>query len=62
LIRKGVTTEHGFKTGPRPGSILVIEESSPDAALARIVDAPLVREGWFDIEVDPVSAFVSDIR
>ena len=62
LIRKGVITEHGFKTGPRPGFILVMDESSPEAALARIADAPLVREGWFDIEVDPVSAFASDIR
>jgi hypothetical protein len=61
LIRKGVITEHGFKTGLRPGFILVMDESSPEAALAGISNAPLVREGWFEIEVDPVSAFASDI-
>jgi hypothetical protein len=62
LVRKGVITEHGFKTGARPGFILIIESDSGDGALAAISNAPLVREGWFDIEVDRVSPFASDIR
>jgi hypothetical protein len=62
LVRKGVITEHGFKTGARPGFILVIEDDSAGGALAKISNVPLVREGWFEIEVDPVSPFVSDIR
>jgi hypothetical protein len=62
LVQKGVITEHGFKTGVRPGFILVIECDSGDGAFAAISNAPLVREGWFDIEVDPVSPFASDIR
>ena len=62
LVRKGVITEHGFKTGARPGFILVIDGESADGAFAAISSAPLVREGWFDIEVDRVSPFASDIR
>ncbi len=62
LIRKGVITEHGFKIGRRPGFVFIIEGDSEEAVLASVSDIPLIREGWFDVEVDPVSPFVSDIR
>ncbi len=62
LVRKGVITEHGFKIGSRPGFVLVIDGDSESAVHSAISQFPLVREGWFDVEIDPVSPFVSDIR
>jgi hypothetical protein len=62
LIRKGVITEHGFRIGSRPGFVFVIEGDSEEAVMASLADIPLIRDGWFDVEVDPVSPFVSDIR
>jgi hypothetical protein len=62
LIRTGVITEHGFKTGQRPGFVFVIEGDSEDAVRSLIAPFPLVREGWFDIDVDPVSPFLSSLQ
>jgi len=62
LIRTGVITEHGFKTGERPGFVFVIEGDSEDAVRSMIAPFPLVREGWFDIDVDPVSPFLSSLQ
>lgn len=62
LVRTGVISEHGFKTGSRPGFVLIINRDSEQAVQASISELPLVRERWFDIEVDPVSPFVCDIR
>jgi hypothetical protein len=62
LIRKGVITEHGFKVGPRLGFVFVIEGDSEEKVLASLSDIPLIREGWFDVEIDAVSPFLSDIH
>jgi len=57
-----VVTEHGFKIGQRPGFIFVIEGDSEEAVRATISNIPVVQGGWFDIEVDPLSPFLSDLR
>ena len=62
LIRKGVITEHGYKIGRRPGFVLVMEGDSEEAVRATISGFPLVQDGWFDLEVDPISPFRSDLR
>ena len=62
LIRKGVITEHGFKTGQRPGFIFVVESDSEEAVRSTIASLPFVRSGWFDIDIDPVTPFLSDLR
>ncbi|HKA62253.1 MAG TPA: hypothetical protein VKH83_07495 [Methylomirabilota bacterium] len=62
LIEKGVITEHGFKTGERPGFVFVMEGSSEAAVRSTIALFPLVQDGWFDIEVDPVTPFLTEMR
>ena len=62
LVRTGVVTEHGFKIGQRPGFIFVIEGDSEEAVRATISNIPVAQGGWFDIEVDPLSPFLSDLR
>jgi hypothetical protein len=55
-------TAHGFKIGQRAGFILIMEGDSEEAVQAAISRIPILRDGWFDIEVDPMSPFLSDIR
>ena len=62
LIEKGVITEHGYKTGDRPGFVFVMEGSSEAAVRSTIALFPMVQDGWFDIEVDPVTPFLSEVR
>src|SRR5262245_59506803 len=62
LVRTRVITEHGFKTGQPPGFIFVVAADSEAAAQAAIARIPILREDWFDIEVDPISPFRSDIH
>jgi len=62
LVRKGVITEHGYKIGRRPGFIIVMEGDTEEAVKDAITNFPMVREGWFDTEIDPISPFFSDIR
>jgi hypothetical protein len=62
LVRKGVITEHGFKIGQRPGFFLIMEGTSAEAVQAALAKIPILQEGWCDIEVDPISPFISDIR
>jgi muconolactone delta-isomerase len=62
LVRKGVITEHGYKIGQRPGFVLVIEGDSEEAVHSTVAGLPFLRDGWFDIEVDPISRFFSDLR
>jgi hypothetical protein len=62
LVRKGMITAHGFKIGQRAGFILIMEGDSEEAVQAAISRIPILRDGWFDIEVDPMSPFLSDIR
>ena len=62
LVRKGVITEDGFKIGQRPGFIFVVNADSEEAVRTEISKIPLLQEGWFDIEIDPISPFISDIR
>jgi hypothetical protein len=62
LVRKGMVTAHGFKIGQRAGFILIMEGDSEEAVQAAISRIPILRDGWFDIEVDPMSPFLSDIR
>ena len=62
LVRTGVVTEHGFKIGQCPGFIFVIQDDSEEAVRAAISKIPIVKDGWFDIEIDPVSPFLSDLR
>lgn len=62
LIEKGVITEHGYKTGERPGFVFVMEGSSEAAVRSAIALFPLVQDGWFDIEVDPVTPFLTEMR
>ena len=61
LIRAGVVSDHGYKTGRRPGFIFVVEGESEESVRAVVEKVPIVQEGWFDIEVDPISPFLSDI-
>jgi hypothetical protein len=62
LIQNGVITEHGYKTGERPGFVFVMEGSSEAAVRSTIALFPLVQDGWFDIEVDPLSPFLSELH
>ena len=62
LVRKGVITEHGSKIAQRPGFFLVIEGDSEEAVHSTVSALPFLRDGWFDIEVDPITRFLSDIR
>jgi Muconolactone delta-isomerase len=62
LVRRGVITAHGYKVGERPGFVLVVECESDGTLKTVMSSIPLVRDGWFHIEVDPLSPFVSDIR
>ncbi len=62
LIRTGVVSEHGYKIGARPGFVVVIESESEEDVRALISKLPLVELGWFDLEVDPVSPFRSDLH
>jgi hypothetical protein len=39
-----------------------MEGDSEEAVQAAISRLPILRDGWFDIEVDPMSPFLSDIR
>ena len=60
LVREGTITEHGYKIGQRLGFVFVIESESEEAVKAAISNWPLVRDGWFKIEIDPMSPFTSD--
>jgi hypothetical protein len=62
LVRRGVVGEHGFKIGQRPGFFLVMEGDSEEAVRGAIEKLPFLRDGWFEIEIDPMSRFLSDIR
>jgi hypothetical protein len=62
LVRKGVIMEHGFKIGQRPGFFLIMESDSEEAVQATISNIPILQEGWFEIEIDPISPLRSDIR
>jgi hypothetical protein len=62
LVRRDIVTEHGFKIGARPGIILIVRGDSEESVKAALSQIPLLREGWFDIEIDPISPFLSDIR
>ena len=62
LIRQGVITEHGYKIGRRFGFILIVRADSEEAAQGAISKIPLLQKGWFTIEIDPISPFVSDIQ
>ena len=62
LMRKGVITEHGFKIGQRPGFILIMEGDSEEVVQATLANISILQEGWFNIEVDPISPLRSDIR
>jgi hypothetical protein len=62
LVRTGVITEHGYKIGQRPGFFLVIEGDSEEAVHSTVSALPFLRDGWFDIEVDPITRFLSDVR
>ena len=57
LIRKGVISEHGYKIGSRLGFVFVIEGASEEAVRSTLSRIPLLRDGWFTIEIDPFSPF-----
>lgn len=57
LVRDGVVSEHGFKTGERPGFVLIMESDSEKAVRSTVTFFPLVQDGWFDLEIDPVTPF-----
>jgi hypothetical protein len=38
-----------------------VEGESEESVRAVVEQVPIVKEGWFDIEVDPVSPFLSDV-
>jgi hypothetical protein len=39
-----------------------MEGSSEAAVRSTIALFPMVQDGWFDIEVDPLTPFVSEVR
>jgi hypothetical protein len=39
-----------------------MEGDSEEAVRATLQGLPFVRDGWFDIEVDPMSRFISSLR
>ena len=61
-MRRGVITEHGYKVGQWPGFFLIMEGESEDAVRATLQGLPFLRDGWFDIEIDPLSRFITGIR
>jgi hypothetical protein len=40
LVRTGVISEHGFKTGSRPGFVLIIDRDSEEAVQAALSELP----------------------
>src|SRR5262245_52583149 len=62
LVRKGVITEHGYKIGSRPGFVLVVEGDSEEGVRSKLSRLPIVRDGWFTIEIDPFSPFLSNVH
>ena len=56
LVRHRIVTEHAFKVGSQPGVVLFLEAESEDAA-AEIVNAlPVVQNGLWVFDIDPISA------
>ena len=42
--------------------ILVKEGDSEDAVHSPLSRLPFLRDGWFKVEIDPVTPFLSDVR
>jgi hypothetical protein len=56
LVRKRVVAEFAFKVGKVPGVFLLMECESEDEAHNYIRKLPIVRDGWVDYQIDPISA------
>ena len=56
LVQKHVVVEFAFKAGKVPGVLLLMECESEDEARGYVEKLPVVRDGWFDYQIDPISA------
>jgi hypothetical protein len=56
LFQKRVVVEFAFKVGKVPGILLLMECDSEDEARSHIEKLPVVRDGWVDYQIDPISA------
>lgn len=55
LMRQGVLRDGMFKLGDRPGFAALCDAESADEVHAVLHTVPAVQEGWFEIEIAPLS-------
>ena len=55
LFQKHIVVEFAFKVGRVPGIFLLIEAESEDQVRGHIDKMPIVRDGWLDYQIDPIS-------
>ena len=56
LVRHRIVTEHAFKVGAQPGVVLFLEAESEDAAAGIVNALPVVQNGLWVFDIDPISA------
>ncbi len=57
LVRHRIVTEHVYKVGAQPGVVLFLEADSEDAAAEIVNGLPVVQNGLWVFDIDPISAF-----
>lgn len=55
LIRKGILQDGMFKVGERPGFAALCDAASAEQVRTVLDTVPAVRDGWFEIEIAPLS-------
>jgi hypothetical protein len=56
LVRHRIVTDHAFKVGAQPGVVLFLEADSENAAAEIVNGLPVVQNGLWVFDIDPVSA------
>ena len=56
LLQKRVILEFAFKVGKVPGVLVLMECETEDEARSHVENLRVVREGWVDYQIDPISA------
>jgi hypothetical protein len=57
LVRKGIITHWLFKVGDTPGIMVVLDCDSIDEARDIISNAPTVKAGLLEFDIEPVNQF-----
>ncbi len=55
LVRHRIVTDHAFKVGAQPGVVLFLEADSSEAAAEIVNGLPVVQNGLWVFDIDPVS-------